>query len=583
MDLTAYYKNHSKEHEFEREPSSLLSPPQDPKKSIRVFIKKAEMVNAKMSAFLQFDYDPELIAQIKQMPCSFWNCETRLWEIPEEDVPQLEMFAPAYAFDIQEIHYDKTIPKNFSFRVSPLPHQIEAINYGLNHPSFLNGDQPGLGKTYESLMVSEIRRQQEHLNHCLIICGVNSLQKNWQYEIETFTNQKARIVGERLTKKGTPKQSTTTDKLEDLDHIDDMPYYLIINIESLRNPEISTKLSDLCVSQINLIIFDECHKCKSANSAQGKGVLKLNSKYKIALSGTPITSSPLDLYFFMRWTGIEQRNYWQFSGYYQIFKKIIKKDTKKEITIPVGYQHLDEIQNKMDNFMIRRLKEDVLDLPEKLYKYEFLEMKPKQREVYERIYSHTIDKKEEIKEMPNPLVAFLRMRQCTDDASLVDETVDESVKLDRMEDIVEECIENNEKIIVFTSFHDVATKALKRLQRFKPAQALQETKDIEAEKAKFKKDSGVIVGTVGVLGTGHTLTEASTVLFLDQPWTYAELNQAEDRAHRIGQKNNVRYITLICTGTVDERVNEIINQKRDLSDMLIDKSKALTVDYLLKR
>lgn len=94
MDLTAYYKNHSKEHEFEKEPSSLLSPPQDPKKSIRVFIKKAEMVNAKMSAFLQFDYDPELIAQIKQMPCSFWNCETRLWEIPEEDVPQLEMFAP---------------------------------------------------------------------------------------------------------------------------------------------------------------------------------------------------------------------------------------------------------------------------------------------------------------------------------------------------------------------------------------------------------------------------------------------------------------------------------------------------------
>ena len=577
MNLTAYYKKKTDlQQNLDKNKNNI----------VHVYIKKAEMIPTKYSAFLQFDYDKYLIEQIKQLNQAFWNGETKLWEINEEDITQLEMFCPKYEFKLKEVSYNKKIPKSFDFKIKPLKHQIEAIEFGLNHPSFLIGDQPGLGKTYESLMVSEIRRENENLRHCLIICGVNSLQKNWEHEIKAFTNQSAQIIGERFTKKGTQKQSSIKDKIEDISKIDEMPFYIIINIESLRNNDIATKLSDLCVNKINMIIFDECHKCKSANSEQGKGTLKLNAKYKIALSGTPITSSPLDLYFFMRWTGIEQRNYWQFSNYYQIFKTIHKKEHGAiiERKIPVGYQHLDEIQNKMANFMIRRLKEEVLDLPEKMYKYEYLEMKPKQREIYEQIYKQTLAKKDEIKDSINPLVAFLRMRQCTDDASIVSEgKINESIKLDRMEDIVEECIENNEKIIIFSVFHDIALKAIQRLKKYHPACALQETKDIEKEKSKFKTSTNVIVGTIGVLGTGHTLTEATTVLFLDQPWTYSELNQAEDRAHRIGQKNSVRYITLICSGTVDERVNEIVSAKKDLSDMLIDKSKKLTVEYLLKR
>lgn len=574
MDLKAYYAN-KKEQINESQP-----------KKITVYIKKAEMINAELSAFLKFNYNKELVDEIKKIQPHYWNCETKLWEVEEQYVPLLEMFCPDYEFEIVEVQYDRTIPKSFNFKIQPLKHQIEAIEYGLNHPSFLNGDQPGLGKTYESLMVSEIRRKEENLNHCLIICGVNSLRKNWKKEIEQYTTQKAHILGERYTKKGTVKVSTVQDKLEDIQNIDEMPYYIIINIEALRNEDISTALSDLCVKKINFIIFDECHKCKNVNSAQGKGTLKLNAKYKIALSGTPITSSPLDLYFFMRWTGIEQRNYWQFSHYYQIFKEINKRDSNgfvRKISIPVGFQHLDEIQNKIKNFMIRRLKKDVLTLPEKLYKYEYLEMDSEQRKLYEEIYEQTLEDADKIKEMSNPLVAFIRMRQCTADTSLVSSTIDKSIKLDRMMDIVEECVENDEKIIVFSTFHDVAVKAAERLKKFKPAVAFQETKDIEAEKQKFKTSTNIIVGTVGILGTGHTLTEATTVLFLDQPWTYAELNQAEDRAHRIGQTNSVRYITFICSDTVDERVNDIISNKKDLSDMIIDRSKSLTVDFLLKR
>lgn len=576
MNLTAYYNEKAKD----------LSSDGTSIQTVTVYVKKAEMILADYSAFLKFKYNSVLVDEIKKLSKHYWNSETQLWEINENDLSYLQIFCPQFNYEIIKVHYDRKIPESFQFKVPPLPHQLEAIEYGLNHPSFLNGDQPGLGKTYESLMVSEIRREEEGLKHCLVICGVNSLQKNWKKEIEQYTTQKAHILGERYTKKGTLKAPSVVDKMEDINNLDELPYYVIINIESMRNDQISTALSDLCVKEIGFIIFDECHKCKSSRSAQGEGTLKLNSKYKIALSGTPITSSPLDLYFFMRWTGIEQRNYWSFSRHYQIFKEINKKKedgTIQKINIPVGYQHLDEIQNKINNFMIRRLKKDVLDLPEKMYKYEYLEMGSEQRKLYEEIYSKTLAEADKIKEMSNPLVAFLRMRQCTADPSIVSSSVKDSIKLDRMVDIVEECIENDEKIIIFSSFHDVAVKAAERLKKYKPAVAFQETKDIEAEKNKFKTSTNVIVGTIGILGTGHTLTEAATVLFLDQPWTYAELNQAEDRAHRIGQKKSVRYITLICSDTVDERVNDIVSVKKDLSDMLIDNSKALTVDFLLKR
>ena len=92
----------------------------------------------------------------------------------------------------------------------------------------------------------------------------------------------------------------------------------------------------------------------------------------------------------------------------------------------------------------------------------------------------------------------------------------------------------------------------------------------------------MLIGTIGVLGTGHTLTEATTVIFLEEPWSYGALEQAEDRAHRIGQKKNVSYITLLCKDTVDERIHEIIQQKKDFSDMIIDHKQKVSVRYLLK-
>ena len=566
---------------------------------IDIIIQDSERVNAKKSAFLRFKYNKEILQKVKSLPERYWNMGTKMWEIPEKDITYLQMILPSEDFNITVRKYDRPIPSNYSFKVKPLPYQKEAIVYGINHDNFLNGDQQGLGKTYEALMVSEIRKEElkqfcddrkiPFTFHTLIVCGVNSLRHNWKREIERFTNEQSHIIGERLTKTGNTKAASTADKLEDLENIDSLPYYLIINVESLRNERIADKLSDLCVDGIFMVIFDEIHKCRSPKSITGRNLLRLNAKYKVGLSGTPMVNNPMDFYLFLRWIGVEQRNYWQFSQYYQIWKEIrVRREVEDGITyetikVPVGYRHLDEIQMKMDNYMIRRTKKDVLELPRKIYRKEYLEMGPKQQKIYDEIFTGMLKEVDKIKASPNPLVEFIRLRQATSDCSLVSSGVNESVKLDRMEDIVEETIQNGEKLLIFTTYQETARNAAKRLRKYKPAMIMQDTKDVEKEKQKFRDSTDILIGTIGVMGTGHTLTEAGTVLFLEQPWTSADLEQAEDRAHRIGQDKPVTYITLLCKDTIDERVDEILDQKKDLSNMLVDKEKKLSVEYLLKR
>lgn len=564
----------------------------DDKRKMSIEIRDAEKINAESSAFVRFPYNPDWVKIIKALPKEerIWNGETKEWETTLSAIEYIKAQISSVDITIQEKTYDEKIPELFeaSCKVPPLPHQREAIEFGINHPAFLNGDQQGLGKTYESLMTAEIRDYWEPLKHVLIVCGVASLKQNWVREVEKFTKHDCKILGERIGSRG-GKTITTKTKIEDLENIDEMPFYIITNIESLGNGSIVDVMSDLCASkEIGMVIVDECHKCKNARSERGAGLLRLNSKYKIALSGTPIVNNPMDSYIVLRWFGVEQRNQYVFSHYYQTYKEIRLKQRDKygniqKRTIVTGFQHMDEIKRKMGHFMIRRLKDEVLTLPNKIHVDEYLEMGSAQRKLYEDIYQQTLEKADKIDVSPNPLTEFLRLREAVVCPSMVSSKIKESVKLDRMKDIVKETIDNGGKIIVFSFYAQPIKEIKERLAEFYPACITADTKDIEKEKEKFKTSTDVMIGTIKVLGTGHTLTEANTVLFLDLPWTNADLEQAEDRAHRIGQNKPVTYINLICKDTIDERLNEIVSTKKDLADMLVDNKKKLTPRFLLKR
>ena len=138
------------------------------------------------------------------------------------------------------------------------------------------------------------------------------------------------------------------------------------------------------------------------------------------------------------------------------------------------------------------------------------------------------------------------------DLTILSSQIKESAKLDRLEEIVEELVENGEKAIIFSNWTDMTGPTMERLRRFNPAIITGETKDRKEQQERFMTDSRckVIIGTIGAMGTGLTLTAASTVIFLDSPWNRANKEQAEDRAHRIGTTSNVNIITLVRKDTL---------------------------------
>ena len=196
---------------------------------------------------------------------------------------------------------------------------------------------------------------------------------------------------------------------------------------------------------------------------------------------------------------------------------------------------------------------------------------------------------DKIKMSPNPLTMMLRLRQATGYTGILSSAIQESIKYERAEQIIEEVVENGGKCLVFSNWTEVLNPFYKRLEKYNPALMTGEIKkDVESQKTKFQKDDSckVCVGTIGFMGTSHTLTAANTVIFLDEPWNKGTKEQAEDRAYRIGTRGTVNIITLRCKGTIDEKISQILDTKGMYADFLVDGIKATgnraeLVDFLL--
>ena len=458
---------------------------------------------------------------------------------------------------------------NFNFKTTPFQHQIDGFNYGLNNDRWLLGDEQGLGKTKQVIDIAVAKKQQKGYKHCLIICGVNGLKWNWVNEVKTHSNESAWILGQR-TKNGKITVGGNADKLADLNALASISsYFIITNVESMRNDEIVSKIAKYAKSgDIGIVAIDEVHKCKNPTSQQGKGILKIQSECRIAMTGTPLMNNPFDLYIILKWLGYEKHSFYQFKQHYGIFGGY----GGYEVT---GYRYLDELKAQLDEIMLRRLKADVLDLPEKTHITEYVEMTPKQEQIYKEVTAQIRMNIDQIKMQSNPLAELIRMRQATGYTGILSSTIKESAKLDRMEELVEEAVENGKKVVIFSNWTQMTDEVYNRLHpKYHPAIITGQTPDDarQDEVWHFQNDDKckVIIGTTGAMGTGLTLTAGTVEIFLDEPWNRANKEQAEDRCHRVGTTENITIYTLVCKGTIDERINELVEKKGMMADALVD-------------
>lgn len=557
---------------------------------INIRIGTTQKCNGKYSMFISFEYDINIVNAIREFPTRYWNAETKEWEIPLFKFSELVKKLQDQEFNIINAELLATQEKRVSitdlkyeFKTTPFNHQVEGFNYGLNHDRWLLGDEQGLGKTKQVIDIAVAKKQQFNYKHCLIICGVNSLKWNWVNEIRTHSNEDAWILGQRQKGNKIVVESNSA-KLADLRTINNIDgYFIITNVESLRNEAIMAELLKLCKDgTFGLIAADEVHKMKNPTSQQGKAFLKLQTETMIAMTGTPLMNNPLDLYIILKWLGFERHTYYAFRNHYCVLGGFGGYQI-------VGYKNLQELQEQLDMVMLRRLKEDVLDLPEKLHVNEYVEMTPRQEQIYREVTADIKAHIDEIRMSSNPLSELIRLRQATGYTGILSSTIKESAKLDRMEELVSDAVSNGKKVVIFSNWTQMTDIIFDRLKsKYVLSIITGDTKDNlrQSHVKEFQEgQSEVIIGTIGAMGTGLTLTAGTVVIFMDEPWSMALKEQAEDRCHRVGTKENITIYTLICKDTIDERIHNIVEKKGMMSDSIIDgkiigDSREL-LDYLL--
>lgn len=548
--------------------------------------KLSNNILVKKSAFVSFDYDFEILSFIKAMSTRVYNPDNHTWEMPINNIIGLcnkfenqEIQISGIYEDLHKQEFEIDIPKDYTFKTKPFNHQIDGVRFGLNKKKFLLCDDQGLGKTFQIINWVGCLEKTDKINKVLIVCGVNSLKYNWQSEISIHSDEKGWVLGTRFRKTtGKAYEGSTKDKLDDLDNLPDCRY-IITNIETLRagaekitkskyHFPIAEKLQELCKNgTISVIAFDECHKSKEPTSLQSRAMINVQAKYMVAMSGTPLMNNPLDLYFPLHWLGYENHSFYQFKQHYCTLGGWGGSQV-------VGYKNLEEIRAMMDNIMLRRLKTEVLDLPEKIRKIEYVDMTPKQNQIYKEVYNGVMSDLQKIKFSNNPLSMMIRLRQATGWTGILSQTIQESAKMDRMVELIEEISASGQKAIVFSNWESITEVAKEKLKSYNPAYITGATKADErmTQVDRFQNDNKckVIIGTIGAMGTGLTLTAAQNVIFLDSPWNMALKAQAEDRAHRIGTKGTVNIITLVCKNTIDERIEELVEKKGQIADALVD-------------
>lgn len=552
-------------------------------------IRIDERVTAKLpgitSLFVSFDFQKIIVEELKLLPTTNYNPVTHEWEIPLTSLTALidrlcihdEIELHILTDEIEEfVSYDLQ-----QYKTTPFEYQKQGINYGLNHDKWLLLDSPGLGKTLQLIYLAQELKERKGVEHCLIVCGINTLKTNWKAEIEKHSNLSCRILGERINTKGQCVIDGVAARLEQLKNpIDE--FFVITNVETLREDKIIQAIKKNKHNKFDMIVFDEVHKVKDCNSAQGRNLLKLNTaNYVIGATGTLLLNNPLDAFVPLKWIGAEKANQSTFKYYYCTFGGEYNNTL-------VGYKNLSVLQDQINKYSLRRTK-DILDLPPKNIINEYIDMAEDQQKFYDEIKEGIIKDVDKVRMSTANLLAMVgRLRQATACPSILTTKKLSATKLDRAEELADAIISNGDKVVIFSTFKPTVYELVNRLsKRYKVVIGTGDQTDFEIEAAKkqFQEDASVkiFIGTHQKCGTGITLTAASYLIFIDHPWTEAETTQCEDRIHRIGSKNPVFIYRLICKNTIDERVLELVNDKGAIADYVVDeKITAQGLDSLRK-
>lgn len=458
-----------------------------------------------------------------------------------------------------------------NLKVEPYQYQQEGILYGMEKKRLIIGDEPGLGKTLQSIGIVDTANAYP----CLVICP-SSLKINWQREFEKFTDKSAMVLDNNV--------------LSTFGYLLKMGAYnvAIVNYESLKKYFVwdiksngkTFRLKDVVFSDFirifKSIIIDESHRVKDLSAQQTiftKGI-SVGKEYVIMLSGTPVVNRPNDL---VAQLSIMDRLK-DFGGYSQFVADFCTDPKDRNAQPAVS---LSELSKRLyGNCMIRREKSKVLpQLPDKTRVDLYVEISNDEEyhlaahdlAEYLRQYTECTDGDIRRKMRMEALVRFMTLRALATKG-----------KVSQAIDFIRNFIANGKKLIVFCALHEVVDMLQKAFPKAVTVTGRDSSVSKQTSVDSFQNNPDVmlIICSIKAAGVGLTLTSSSSVAFLELPWTYADCCQCEDRAHRIGQKDNVTCYYLLGRGTIDNTIYSLIHKKKTIASEIMNSDDEIPTDEM---
>jgi SNF2 family DNA or RNA helicase len=324
----------------------------------------------------------------------------------------------------------------------------------------------------------------------------------------------------------------------------------------------------------DLIAADEATVVSNPDAKTTQHLKKLKAHRKIPMTGTPLSNKIQDIWSLVDWVDPGR-----LGSYFMFEKTYCTTDRYGNIN---GYRNLSQLKHFTDPLMIRRRKKDVLtELPPKSYEKIVVELSPDERRIYKLLQNTVLkEAKEHLKNegvstrgLASRFVRDIRLRQAANAVQLITNEPYKSSKIEELKALLPVLFENDEKVLVFTQFRVVAELLAKELEKYNPLQitgAVSE-EDRTANRHLFNESPThnlMILTSAGNMGLN--LQSASSVIHFDLPWSVAQLEQREDRAHRNGQKKNVTVYKIIAKDTIDEFMLSRVESKKAMSAEMLD-------------
>jgi SNF2 family DNA or RNA helicase len=462
----------------------------------------------------------------------------------------------------------------YKFKTPPYKHQLKALEMSWNKETFAYFMEMGTGKTKVLIDNMAMLYDKGKINGALIIAPKGVIGTWYTQELPTHLVDhidKVTVLWQpNITKSQSRKLGTLFKTGEEL-HI------LIMNIEAFSTQKGSQFAQKFMLSHKTLMVIDESTTIKNPKAKRTKNILQLSdqAQYRRILTGSPVTKNPLDLFtqcYFLDPYHLDHASYYSFRTRYAIMKTA--HIAGRSIQLVSGFKHLAELSEKLKPFSYRVLKEDCLDLPDKIYMKRVISLTDEQQKVYKQMKEEALAiLNNKTVTTVNALTQLMRLQQITCGHFVADDGTTQEIKNNRLKELMDILEEVEGKAIIWVHWQkDVQIIKEALIKEYGPWSVvdyygLTPQDQRQKNKDNFQNDSKVrfFVGTPQTGGYGLTLTAANTVIYYSNGYDLEKRIQSEDRAHRIGQKKSVTYVDILAEETVDEKIVKSLRKKINIA------------------